>query len=173
MKRTISTYIAITVLALFGLGGLTGGTVAIRMVDKSLQEQSITFGPDTSYAGQDVASGLDAYRFQKVIQGHVTTALKPFGVTSFEQISALSRASATAANPAGDPKLAAARRTALDGALLRGTLFSSFAWWAVGWVGVGAGIAFLLLAGLAFQITKRDDTLYFPAGHTMSEKVAV
>ncbi len=173
MKRSVSTYIAIAILALFGLGGLTGGTVAIRMVDNSLQEQAITFGPDTAYAGQQVTNGLDAYRFQNVIKGHVATALKPLGVTTYEQVSALSRASATTANPAGDPKLAAARRVALDGNLLRGTLFSSFAWWTLGWVGVGAGAAFLLLAGLAFRISKRTDTLYFSVGDTAPEKVAV
>ena len=173
MKRTASTYIGIAVLAIFGLGGLTGGTVAIQMVDNSLQEQKITFGADTAYAGQHVNNGLDAYRFQKVIAGHVTAALKPLGVSTYEQASALSRASATAANPAGDPKLAAARRTALDGNLLRGTLFSSFAWWMVGWVGVAAGFAFLLLAGLAYRITRKDSTLYFPVHEEVKRPVVV
>lgn len=174
MKRTASTYIGIAVLAIFGLGGLAGGTVAVQMVDNNLQEQGITFGADTAYSGQQVRNGLDAYRFQKVIAEHVTTALKPLGVTTYEQASTLSRASATAANPGGDPKLAAARRTALDGNLLRGTLFSSFAWWLVGWVGIAAGAAFLLLSGLAFRISgKHEGTLYFPRHESVSEHALV
>lgn len=163
MKRTLSTYIAIVVLALFGLGGLVGGTLSVRMVNSSLAEQAITFGPDTKYAGQQVENGLDAYRFQQVIQGHVTAALEPAGFATYEEVSAASRASATAANPAGDPKLAALRRTALDGNLLRGTLLSSFAWWMVGWVGIAAGIAFLGLAGLAYRVSSKKETLFFPA----------
>lgn len=175
MKRTVSTYIAIAVLAIFGLGGLVGGTVSVRMVDSNLKEQGITFGQDTHYAGQRVESGLDAYRFQKVIQGHVTAALQPAGFTTYEQVSAASRASATTANPAGDPKLAGLKRTALDGNLLRGTLFSSFAWWMVGWFGIAAGVAFLLLAGLAYRISGRVP-LFFPAGeqvHSRPEKVHI
>jgi hypothetical protein len=163
MKRTPSTYIAIVVLALFGIGGIVGGTAAVRMVDNNLAEQQITFGADTHYAGQQVTNGLDAYRFQNVIKGHVAAALKPAGFSTYEEVSAASRASATVDNPAGDPKLAALRRTALDGNLLRGTLFSSFAWWMVGWVGIGAGIAFLLLSGLAYQISGKGTTLFFPA----------
>ncbi|MCW2544583.1 MAG: rane protein [Frankiales bacterium] len=173
MKRTASTYIGIAVLAVFGLGGLTGGTVAVHMVDNSLQQQKITFGTDTKWSGQQVSNGLDAYRFQNVISGHVKTALAPFGVTTYEEVSALSRASATATNPAGDPKLAAARRTALDGNLLRGTLFSSFAWWMVGWVGIAAGVAFLLLAGLAFRISGKESTLYFPQHQEVKEPLVV
>lgn len=173
MKRTASTYVGIAVLAVFGLGGMAGGTVAVQMVDRSLQEQNITFGADTPYAGQQVSNGLDAYRFQKVIAEHVKTALKPLGISTYEQASALSRASATAANPAGDPKLAAARRTALDGNLLRGTLFSSFAWWLVGWVGVAAGFAFLLLAGLAYRISGKDSTIYFPLHEEVRDPVVV
>ncbi|MCU1588742.1 MAG: hypothetical protein JWN31_2235 [Frankiales bacterium] len=166
MKRTLSTYIAIAVLALFGVGGLVGGTVAVRMVDSNLSQQGITFGTDTKWSGQHVESGLDAYRFQNVIKGHVAAALKPAGFTTYEQVSAASRASATTANPAGDPTLAGLKRTALDGNLLRGTLFSSFAWWMVGWVGIGAGAAFLLLGGLAFRMTGKDATLYFPHTET-------
>jgi hypothetical protein len=174
MKRTASTYIGIAVLAVFGLGGLTGGTVAVNMVNSNLQEQNITFGDDTKWAGQQVSNGLDAYRFQGIIAEHVTAALAPLGISTYEEASALSRASATTANPAGDPKLAAARRTALDGNLLRGTLFSSFAWWMVGWVGIGAGAAFLLLAGLFFRISGKDGTtLYFPQHAEVKEPLVV
>lgn len=174
MKRSIATYIAIAVLAIFGAGGLVGGSVAISMVNSSLSAQQITFGADTSRAGQQVTNGLDAYRFQKVIQGHVTAALKPAGFTTYEGVSAAARASATKANPAGDPKLAALRRTALDGQLLRGTLFSSFAWWLVGWVGIAAGAAFSLLAGCMIFLTRRSrETLFFPAPATTRETVSV
>jgi hypothetical protein len=174
MKRTIATYIAIAVLALFGVGGIVGGAVAINMVDSSLSAQSITFGPDTHYAGQQVTNGLDAYRFQQVIAGHVKAALKPAGFTTYEGVSAASRASATTANPAGDPKLAGLRRTALDGQLLRGTLFSSFAWWMVGWVGIAAGAAFILLAGCVFFVTRGGrQMLFFPAPETTRETVSV
>ncbi|MDT7570727.1 MAG: hypothetical protein QOE05_901, partial [Actinomycetota bacterium] len=75
MKRNIATYIAIAVLALFGVGGIVGGVVAINMVNSSLSAQSITFGDDTKYAGQQVTNGLDAYRFQQVIDTHVKAAL--------------------------------------------------------------------------------------------------
>ncbi|MCU1590160.1 MAG: rane protein [Frankiales bacterium] len=174
MKRSIATYIAITVLALFGLGGLVGGSVAVGMVDSNLKAQGITFAADSQYAGQQVTNGLDAYRFQQAIDGHVKAALKPAGFTTYEQVSAASRASATTANPAGDPKLAGLRRTALDGQLLRGTLFSSFAWWMVGWVGIGAGVAFLLLAGLGvFMIRSTRETLFFPAPAATRETVSV
>jgi hypothetical protein len=174
MKRTIATYIAIGVLAIFGVGGVVGGSVAIAMVDSSLSAQQISFGPDTTRAGQQLTNGLDAYRFQKVIQGHVTAALKPAGFTTYEEVSAAARASATTANPAGDPKLAALRRTALDGQLLRGTLFSSFAWWIVGWVGVAAGAAFSLLAGcMFFLIRSPRPTLFFPAPAVTRETVSV
>jgi hypothetical protein len=174
MKRSIATYIAITVLAIFGVGGLVGGSVAIGMVNSSLKAQSITFGPDTKYAGQQVTNGLDAYRFQQVIDTHVKAALKPAGFTTYEEVSAASRASATAANPAGDPKLSALRRTALDGQLLRGTLFSSFAWWMVGWVGIAAGAAFGLLAGCVFFASRGTrQTLFFPAPEMTRETVSV
>lgn len=172
MKRTLSTYIAIVVLALFGLGGLVGGTVAVRMVDSNLAEQGITFGADTKWAGQNVENGLDAYRFQGIIKGHVAAALEPAGFSTYEEVSAASRASATADNPAGDPKLAGLRRTALDGNLLRGTLFSSFAWWMVGWVGIGAGAAFLLLSGLALRMTGKSATLYFPAAEGDTDRTS-
>jgi hypothetical protein len=174
MKRNIATYIAISVLALFGVGGLVGGSVAIGMVNSSLSSQGITFGEDTDYAGQKVTNGLDAYRFQQVIDTHVKAALTPAGFTTYEEVSAASRASATTANPAGDPKLSALRRTALDGQLLRGTLFSSFAWWMVGWVGIAAGAAFSLLAGCVFFATRSQrQTLFFPAPETTREMVSV
>jgi hypothetical protein len=174
MKRSIATYIAIAVLAIFGVGGLVGGSVAISMVNSSLSAQHITFGPDTSRAGQQVTNGLDAYRFQKVIDGHVKAALKPAGFTTYEEVSAAARATATPANPAGDPKLNGLRRTALDGQLLRGTLFSSFAWWMVGWVGIAAGAAFSVLAGCLFFLSRsRRETLFFPAPVTTRETVSV
>ncbi|MDX6199656.1 MAG: hypothetical protein QOJ79_2807 [Actinomycetota bacterium] len=174
MKRNIATYIAIAVLALFGVGGIIGGSVAISMVDSSLKAQNITFAAPSQYAGQQVTNGLDAYRFQQIIDGHVKAALKPAGFTTYEQVSAASRASATTANPAGDPKLAALRRTALDGQLLRGTLFSSFAWWMVGWVGIAAGAAFSLLAGCMFFLTRSArQTLFFPAPAVTRETVSV
>ena len=172
MKRSLSSYLVVAILAIFGLGGIVAGSIAVRMVDNNLKEQGITFS-DGKYAGQSVNNGLDAYHFQQVIKGHVAAALKPAGFTTYEQVSAASRASATAANPAGDPKLAALRRTALDGNLLRGTLFSSFAWWLVGWVGVGAGIAFLLLAGLAYRISGKTRPLYFPVDTTVRETLSV
>jgi hypothetical protein len=173
MKRTVTTYLAIAILAIFGLGGLAGGTVAIRMVDSNLKDQGITFDQDSEWAGQQVSNGLDALRFQGIIKDHVAAALAPAGFTTYEQVSAASRATATPANPAGDPKLAALRRTALDGNLLRGTLFSSFAWWMVGWVGVGAGLAFLVLGGLAYRISGRSTPLFFPVKTSDREAVAV
>ena len=175
MKRSLSTYVAIGVIAAFGFGGIAGGTIAIQMVDDNLKSQQITFGQDTKYAGQTVENGLDAYRFQQVIDGHVKAALEPAGFSTYEEVSAAARASVTTANPTGDAKLQGLRRTALDGNLLRGTLFSSFAWWLVGWVGVAAGVAFLLLAGLGYRITgkKTEDTLYFPATEDSAEKTSV
>ena len=174
MKRSISTYIAIAVLAVFGLGGLVGGTVAIRMVDSNLKAQQITFEQTSPYPGQKVDNGLAAYRFQLQIDKHVKAALKPAGFSTYEQVSAAARATATAANPAGDPKLMGLRRTALDGQLLRGTLFSSFAWWMVGWVGIAAGAAFLLLAGLTFLLSGgKRETLFFPAPAKTPETVSV
>lgn len=174
MKRSISTYIAIVILAVFGIGGIVGGTVAIRMVDSNLKEQAIAFGPDSSsYANQKVTNGLDAYHFQSYIKGHVAAALEPAGFSTYEEVSAAARASVTDANPAGDAKLMGLRRTALDGNLLRGTLFSSFAWWMVGWVGIAAGFAFLLLAGLAYTISGRSSAIFFPAGQAAPEKLTV
>jgi hypothetical protein len=163
MKRTLATYVAIAILAIFGLGGIVGGSVAIRMVDNNLKEQAITFGDDSKYAGQQVENGLDAYRFQQVIKGHVSAALEPAGFSTYEEVSAAARASVTPDNPTGDAKLQGLRRTALDGNLLRGTLFSSFAWWLTGWVGIAAGVAFLGLAGLTYRITGKKETLFFPA----------
>ena len=174
-KRSLAMYIVIGVLAVFGVGGIVGGTVAVRMVDNNLKEQQITFGEDTKYAGQQVENGLDAYHFQQVIKGHVAAALKPAGFSTYEEVSAAARASVTTANPAGDAKLQGLRRTALDGNLLRGTLFSSFAWWMVGWVGIAAGAAFLLLAALTFVISGRasETKLYFPAHDATGEKMSV
>ena len=173
MKRSIASYVVIAMLAIFGIGGITGGAVAVSMVNSNLKEQGITFGQDTKWAGQEVTNGWDAYHFQGVIKGHVAAALKPAGFSTYEQVSAAARASVTDATPAGDPKLQGLRRTALDGELLRGTLFSSFAWWMVGWVGIGAGAAFLLLAVCAFFIARRNNTLYFPASDTTRETVSV
>src|SRR3954447_4534828 len=174
MKRSIPTIIVIAILALFGIGGIVGGAVAINMVNSNLKEQAIAFGPDSAhYANQKVTNGLDAYHFQGYIKGHVTEALKPAGFTTYEEVSAAARASVTQANPAGDAKLMGLRRTALDGQLLRGTLFSSFAWWLVGWVGIGAGVAFLVLAVCGFFISRKSETLYFPAPETTRETVSV
>ena len=172
MKRSISGTIVIAILAIFGIGGVAGGAVAISMVNSNLQEQGITFGEDTEWAGEPVDDGLDAYRFQQVIQDHVQAALEPAGFRTYEEVSGAARATMTEANPAGDPKLMALRRTALDGELLRGTLFSSFAWWAVGWVGIAAGAAFLVLAGAVFFLTARkEQRLFFPA-HVRADDVA-
>jgi hypothetical protein len=173
-RRTVATYVAIGVLAAFGFGGIVGGAVAVNMVNDNLKAQDITFGEDTKYAGQKVENGLDAYRFQQVIDNHVKAALEPAGFSTYEEVSGAARATVTAANPAGDPKLMGLRRTALDGQLLRGTLFSSFAWWVVGWVGVAAGIAFLLLAGLGYRISGRHgETLFFPAHEVTAETTTV
>ena len=66
------------------------------------------------------------------------------------------------------------RRTALDGQLLRGTLFSSFAWWMVGWVGIAAGVAFSLLSVLTFFIARaKEEKLFFPVPETTREMVSV
>ena len=173
MKRSIATYVVIAMLAIFGIGGIAGGAVAISMVNDNLKEQSITFGEDTQWAGQQVTNGWDAYNFQKVIKGHVSAALEPAGFSTYEEVSAAARASVTKANPAGDPKLMGLRRTALDGQLLRGTLFSSFAWWLVGWVGIGAGIAFLVLAVCGVFIARKQSTLYFPAPVETRDTVSV
>lgn len=173
MKRTLTTYLAIAILAIFGLGGIVGGTVAVRMVDSNLKDQGITFAEDSQWAGQHVDNGLDAYHFQGIIQEHVTAALQPAGFSTYEEVSAASRATATTANPAGDPKLAGLRRTALDGNLLRGTLFSSFAWWMVGWVGIGAGLAFFALAGLAYRISGRTAPLFFPVSTDTRQTAAL
>jgi hypothetical protein len=173
MKRSLPTFIAIVVLAIFGIGGIAGGAVAITMVNDNLQEQGITFGEDTKWAGQKVENGWDAYNFQGVIKEHVTAALEPAGFSTYTEVSSAARASVTKDNPAGDPKLQGLRRTALDGELLRGTLFSSFAWWMVGWVGIAAGAAFLLLAAITFVISGRKEALYFPATESLKEKVAV
>ena len=176
MKRnTIATYVVIAVLAVFGIGGLVGGTVAISMVDNNLKAQQITFGEDTKWSGQQVTNGLDAYNFQKVIDGHVKAALEPAGFSTYEEVSAAARATVTKANPAGDPKLMGLRRTALDGQLLRGTLFSSFAWWMVGWVVIAAGAAFLVLsiAGFVLARGRKTETLFFPATRTTRDTVSV
>ena len=164
MKRSIATWVVVGILAAFGIGGLVGGTVAVRMVESNLQEQGITFGQDTEWAGQSVDDGWDAYRFQGVIQDHVKAALEPAGFSTYEEVSAAARATVTPEKPAGDAKLMGLRRTALDGELLRGTLFSSFAWWLVGWVGIAAGAAFLVLAAAVLVATRtQQQTLFFPA----------
>ena len=173
MSHKLSRIIVIAVLAAFGIGGLVGGTVAISMVNSNLKAQEITFGEDTDYAGQQVSNGLDAYRFQEVIGEHVKAAIEPVGASTYSEMSSMARASVTDDNPTGDPKLQALRRTALDGELLRGTLFSSFAWWLVGWVGIAAGIAFSLLAVAAYFVTRKSERLYFPAAERLDEKVAV
>ena len=173
MKRSIATYVVIAMLAIFGVGGIVGGTVAVTMVNDNLKEQGITFGEDTKWAGQTVDNGWDAYHFQGIIKEHVTAALEPAGFSTYTEASSAARASVTDANPAGDPKLQGLRRTALDGELLRGTLFSSFAWWMVGWVGIAAGVGFLVLAVCAFFLSRKSTTLYFPASETTRDTVSV
>jgi hypothetical protein len=174
MKRSIPTLIVIALLAVFGIGGIIGGAVSVSMVNSNLKEQSITFGEDTKWAGQQVTNGWDAYHFQQIIDEHVKAALKPAGFTTYEEVSGAARATVTDKNPAGDPKLMGLRRTALDGQLLRGTLFSSFAWWMVGWVGIAAGAAFSLLSVLVFFIAKpKEDKLFFPVSETTREMVSV
>jgi hypothetical protein len=173
MKRSIATYVVIAMLAVFGIGGITGGAIAVSMVNDNLKEQGITFGEDTEWAGQSVDNGWDAYHFQGIIKEHVSAALEPAGFKTYTEVSSAARASVTDANPAGDPKLQGLRRTALDGELLRGTLFSSFAWWMVGWVGIAAGAAFLVLAVCAFFMSRKSSTLYFPASETTRDTVSV
>jgi hypothetical protein len=173
-RRGIATYIVIAVLAMFGIGGIVGGTIAVTMVNDNLKEQKITFGEDTKWAGQQVTNGWDAYHFQQIIDEHVKAALKPAGFTTYEEVSGAARATITDKNPAGDAKLMGLRRTALDGQLLRGTLFSSFAWWMVGWVGIAAGAAFTLLSVLVFFISKpKEEKLFFPTSETTREMVSV
>ena len=174
-RNKLSKLIVVGVLAAFGIGGIAGGAVAITMVNDNLREQGITFGDDTEWAGQQVSNGWDAYRFQGVIDEHVTAALEPAGFSTYEEVSGAARATITDENPAGDPKLMGLRRTALDGQLLRGTLFSSFAWWLVGWVGVAAGLAFLILATAVYLHTGRTDetTIYFPAAERLDGKETV
>ena len=174
MKRSAPTIIALAVLFLFGIGGIVGGAISVSMVNSNLKEQNITFGDDSAkYAGQQVTNGLDAYHFQQYIKGHVKAALEPAGFSTYEEVSAAARATVTTANPAGDAKLMGLRRTALDGQLLRGTLFSSFAWWLVGWVGIAAGVGFLVLGVCGIFIARKQSTLYFPAPTTTGDTVSV
>jgi len=173
MKRSAPTIIALAVLFMFGIGGIVGGAISVSMVNSNLKEQNITFGEDTQWAGQQVTNGWDAYNFQNVIKGHVSAALEPAGFSTYEEVSAAARASVTTANPAGDAKLMGLRRTALDGQLLRGTLFSSFAWWLVGWVGIAAGVGFLVLGVCGSFIARKQSTLYFPAPTTAGDTVSV
>jgi hypothetical protein len=175
MKRNLATKIVIGMLALFGLGGIVGGVFAVNMVNDNLTAQKITFGEDSKYAGDQVTNGLEAYRFQGYINGHVQSALKPVGMSTYEEISAAARATVTPQNPTGDAKLMGLRRTALDGQLLRGTLFSSFAWWLVGWVGVAVGIAFLGLSVAAFFATKpkHQEPVFIPAAEMVKTPLTV
>ena len=173
-RNKLSKTIVVAILAIFGVGGIIGGAVSINMVNSELKAQHITFGEDTKWAGQQVTNGLEAYRFQGIIDDHVQAALNPAGFSTYEEVSGAARATVTEDNPAGDAKLMGLRRPALDGQLLRGTLFSSFAWWMVGWVGIAAGIAFLALSLAVFLYTpKTDDTVYFPAAEMLDGKSKV
>lgn len=154
MKRSSSARIVVAALAAFAVGGVAGGTAAVTTVNRHLAAQDITFGDDTEWAGERVDDGLDAYRLQDVIQGHVQAALEPAGFTTYSAVSQAALETMTEADPAGDPALIALRRTALDGELLRAALLSSFAWWLVGWVGIAAGLACAVLAAAAHRVLR-------------------
>lgn len=137
------TAIAGVALLLCAFGALKGGFFARGFVQDQLAEQKITFTPyekdkelyDSTpslkkYAGKQVVNGWQARQYANVIDIHVK---KTTGGKSYSEASAAARA-----NPQ-DQKLQDARRSALDGQLLRGTLLNVYGWWWIGTLALWAG----------------------------------
>jgi hypothetical protein len=138
------------VFAVMGGALVAGGTYGTGLVRDQLAVQEISFAPAGSpglpanlqaYGGKQVLNGADAKVFAGYIDGHVLAAT---GGLTYSEISAKARA-----NPE-DATLAAARRTALDGQMLRSSLLNAWGWWLLAtimfWIGIGA-LALAVAAG--------------------------
>jgi hypothetical protein len=149
-KRIIIAVIAI-VFAAAGVGVLKGAFFARDFVRTQLAEQQIAFPtvaadrthyaayPELKkYAGRAVTDGWTAHAYANLIDHHVAATT---GGKSYSQVS-----SQAIANP-NNAALQQARRTALDGQLLRGTLLNVYGWWWIGTLALWAGWTLVGFAG--------------------------
>lgn len=157
MNRRIVAGVLAVILAAGSFGVLKGAFFARSFVHDQLAAQKITFAPYASkkaaydalpaakkFAGKQVLNGWEAKQYAAVIDFDTKQTT---GGKTYSEISTLART-----NP-NDAKLQDARRTALDGQLLRGTLLNVYGWWLVGtialWMGwfmVGGAVIALVVA---------------------------
>lgn len=163
MSKKLAAVIISLALVVAGGAVLKGAYFARHFVHEQLTQQQIAFptvAADRShyaaypelrkYAGRPVLDGWTANAYAKMIAEHVSQAT---GGKTYSQVSA-----EALANP-NNADLQEARRTALDGQLLRSTLLNVYGWWWIGtialWIGwfvVGIGGAALIgLAALALR----------------------
>jgi hypothetical protein len=159
-RRKVAAVVAV-VFALASIGVLKGAFFARHFVSSQLSEQKISFSPYEKdkatydaipslkkYAGKPVVNGWQARQYANVIDHHVNETT---GGKSYSEMSSLARANPT------DTKLQDARRTALDGQLLRGTLLNVYGWWWIGTIALWAGWVFAMgaLAAVVVAVLPR------------------
>lgn len=157
LLRQIAVTIAVIALVA-GPAAVAGGLYVRDNVQSQLTAQEITFAPRgseglpadiQSYGGTQVVNGSQAKVFaDDYIAAHVSGILtgaaaddaRLEGVTTYSQISAVSRA-----NP-GDKKLEALVETVFRGEMLRGSLLSAWGWWTMATIMLWSGVALLAYA---------------------------
>ncbi|MFG3437595.1 hypothetical protein ACGF0J_10165 [Nonomuraea sp. NPDC047897] len=144
---------AVAVLGGAGAAMLVAGPVMVvrgrkgrAEIRAELRAQSITFpdGGPVGDAGRAVLTGPEARRYAQVIEGNLRTAT---GGRTYAQVSADLMAAGGA-----DEKLAALRRTAFTGQMLRASLLNAYLAWQVTTLVIGLG-ALLTGSGAALAAT--------------------
>lgn len=138
--NTRITRIIAAVVGAIGAIMLIGGGIAWTMVSDQLAEQRMTVSPYSEedpgkYAGEVVDGPLTAWAQADVIDTH---ALESTGGKTYAEMDR------------EDP----ARPTAMNGALLRGALFTSVLAFGVSFMAAGVGLTLILLAAGLFAATK-------------------
>lgn len=147
--------VMLTLLGVFMLlgaaGAFIGGNFSHNYVASELKQQRITFPTDMSrepealrkYAGQVVDTGPEAKAYATMIKGHVAKAT---GGKTFSEVSNAAR------QDPNNQELQQARRTALEGNTVYGSLQNAYGWWLLGSIGkysaaglVVGGVLFLLI----------------------------
>lgn len=139
--NTRITRIIAAVIGIIGAVMLVGGGVAWTMVSSQLADQNMTVSPYSEenpgkYAGEVVDGPITAWAQADVIDTH---ALEATGGKTYAEMDR------------EDP----VRPTAMNGALLRGALFTSVLAFGVSFMAGGVGLTLILLAAGLFVATKQ------------------
>lgn len=143
-RPTRNVRLLAALIALVGLTMTIGGAVAWTMTANQLAEQHMTVAPYSEthpgkYAGQAIDGPITAWAQADVINTHALEA------TDGKTYAQMDRE---------DP----VRAVAMDGALLRGALFTSVLAFGVAFMAGGVGLVLLLAAAALAMVTKAPAT---------------